>query len=163
VLGQHVSVAGARTLAARLVQRCGEPLAIGGPLADRLGLTHVFPDAAAIGELRPEDFAMPRARGASLIGLCRAIADGEVVLGPGEDRAQVEAALVALPGIGTWTASYVVLRLLGDPDVFMPADLGVRHALDRLGLPSTPRAAAAVAQAWRPWRSYALVHLWATL
>jgi AraC family transcriptional regulator of adaptative response / DNA-3-methyladenine glycosylase II len=106
---------------------------------------------------------MPRARGACLIGLCQAIVDGKVVIGPGEDRHEVEAALVGLTGIGPWTASYVVLRVLGDPDVFLPGDLGVRHALDRLGLPSGPRAAAEVALAWRPWRSYALMHLWTSL
>jgi AraC family transcriptional regulator of adaptative response / DNA-3-methyladenine glycosylase II len=75
----------------------------------------------------------------------------------------VLAALQALPGIGPWTASYVAMRALGDPDVFMPTDLGVRHALDALGLESSPRAATQRAERWSPWRAYALHHLWASL
>jgi AraC family transcriptional regulator of adaptative response / DNA-3-methyladenine glycosylase II len=94
---------------------------------------------------------------------CSAIADGRVVIDAGSDRAELDAALQALPGVGPWTSSYVAMRALGDPDVFMPTDLGVRHALQRLGLDGSPVAAAALAQRWRPWRSYALHHLWATL
>lgn len=163
VLGQQVSVAGARTLASRIVARCGEPLgvALGPDLA--APLTHTFPTAAALAELTPEDFAMPRARGRTLIGLCRALADGTVSLGPGEDRAALEAELTKLDGIGPWTASYLALRVLGDPDVFLPSDLGVRRALERMGQPATPKAAAELAERWRPWRSYALMHLWSTL
>lgn len=158
VLGQQVSVAGARTLAARLVAAHGEPLA--EPVG---GVTHAFPSAATIAGLSPTDFAMPRARGAALIEACAKVADGSLVLDAGSDRSEAVAALEALRGIGPWTAGYVAMRALGDPDVFLPTDLGVRHALAALGADSTPRGAAALAEAWRPWRSYALHHLWASL
>ena len=158
VLGQQVSVAGARTLAARLVQAHGEPLST--PVGE---VTHLFPSPATIAALRPEDFAMPRARGAALIEACARIADGRLVLDAGSDRAEAEAALLAVPGIGPWTAGYVAMRALGDPDVFLPTDVGVRHALTALGVDSSPRSAVALASRWRPWRSYALHHLWASL
>ncbi|MFZ4719653.1 MAG: AlkA N-terminal domain-containing protein [Ilumatobacteraceae bacterium] len=158
VLGQQVSVAGARTLASRLVAAKGEPLA--RPVGD---VTHAFPTAATIAAMSPEEFAMPRARGRALIGACAAIADGAIVLDAGSDRAEVSAALQALPGIGPWTAGYVAMRALGDPDVFLPTDIGVRNALVGLGVPGDPRSAAALAERWRPWRSYALHHLWASL
>lgn len=158
VLGQQVSVAGARTLAARIVAAHGEPL------AEPVGaITHVFPSAATIAGLSPEDFAMPRARGAALIEACAKVADGSIVLDAGSDRAEATAALQNLRGIGPWTAGYVAMRALGDPDVFLPSDLGVRHALEALGAESSPAAAAQRAEAWRPWRTYALHHLWASL
>lgn len=106
---------------------------------------------------------MPNARRIALIGLTRALADGTVVIGPGVDRDHMSESLVALAGIGPWTAAYVRMRALGDPDVFMPSDLGVRHALERLGQPGDVRSAAALAERWRPWRSYALALLWASL
>ena len=158
VLGQQVSVAGARTLAARLVAAHGQPLA--EPIG---GVTHAFPSAATIAGLSPHDFAMPRARGAALIDACAKVADGEIVLDAGSDRSEAVAALQALRGIGPWTAGYVAMRALGDPDVFLPTDLGLRHALAAVGADSSPRGAAALAEAWRPWRSYALHHLWASL
>ncbi len=158
VLGQQVSVAGARTLAGRLVASHGDPL----PEPDG-GLTHRFPSPAAIASMDPGDLAMPRTRGAALIGLARALADGDVVLDPGVDRREAAATLVALPGIGPWTASYIAMRGLGDPDAFIPSDLGVRHALERLGQAGDPRAVAALGEAWRPWRSYAVMHLWRSL
>ncbi len=76
---------------------------------------------------------------------------------------RLERQLIALPGLGPWTAAYIAMRGLGDPDVFLAGDLGVRHALEALGAPADPRSAAARAEAWRPWRSYALHHLWASL
>lgn len=158
VLGQQISVAGARTLAGRLVAAHGQPLA--EPIG---GVTHAFPSAATIAGLSPHDFAVPRARGAALIGACAKVADGEIVLDAGSDRSEAVVALQALRGIGPWTAGYVAMRALGDPDVFLHTDLGVRHALAALGADSSPRGAAALAEAWRPWRSYALHHLWASL
>ena len=158
VLGQQVSVVGARTLASRLVATYGEPLA--EPVG---GVTHAFPTAATIAGLSPIDFAMPRARGAALIDACARIADGSLVLDAGSDRAEAVAALQAVKGIGPWTAGYVAMRALGDPDVFLPTDLGVQHALASLGGDSTPRGASEYAEAWRPWRTYALHHLWAHL
>ena len=158
VLGQQVSVAGARTLASRLVAAHGEPLT--EPVG---GVTHAFPSAAAIAGLSPTDFAMPRARGTALIDACAKIADGSLVLDAGSDRAEAVAALQTVKGIGPWTAGYVAMRALGDPDVFLPTDLGVQHALASLGGDSTPRGASDYAEAWRPWRTYALHHLWAHL
>ena len=95
---------------------------------------------------------MPRARGRSLVGLAAALAGGSLVLEPGPARSDVRADLLALPGIGPWTADYIALRALGDPDVFLPTDIGVRNALRALG-PADP-------ERWTPWRSYALLHLW---
>ncbi len=158
VLGQQVSVAGARTLARRIAAAHGEPLK--RPVA---GVTHAFPSAATMAARNPDEFAMPRARGAALINACARLADGSLVLDAGSDRAETVAALERLPGIGPWTAGYVAMRALGDPDVFLPTDIGVRNALRGLGLDSTPKAAAALADRWRPWRSYALHHLWASL
>jgi len=158
VLGQQVSVAGARTLAARLVAAHGEPLR--EPVG---GVTHLFPSAATIAGLSPEEFAMPRARGRALIHACERLAAGDIVLDAGSDREAAVAALEALPGIGPWTAGYVAMRALGDPDVFLPTDVGVRNALQARGTDGSPKAAAAAAERWRPWRTYALHHLWASL
>lgn len=158
VLGQQVSVAGARTLAARLVASHGEQLS--NPVGD---VTHAFPSAATIAGMSPAEFAMPRARGAALIEACSQVADGSITLDAGSDRLEAMRALQGLSGIGPWTAGYVAMRALGDPDVFLPTDLGVRHALADLGVDSTPRAAEKLADSWRPWRSYALHQLWANL
>lgn len=158
VLGQQVSVAGARTLASRLVMAHGEPLA--EPFG---GVTHLFPTASTIAALSPDEFAMPRARAAALSDACRLIAGGELVLDAGTDRERAASLLQSVRGIGPWTAGYVSMRALGDPDVFLPSDIGVRNALVRLGVAGDPRAAAQAAERWRPWRSYALHHLWASL
>jgi len=158
VLGQQVTVGGARTLAGRIVAAIGEPLS--NPIGP---ITHVFPDAAAIASLAPADLAMPRSRAAALIGANRAIAGGELELGPGSDRQSTYRQLCALAGIGPWTASYVLMRALNDPDVFLPTDIGARNALRAAGRPSDPKSAGAAAESWRPWRSYALHHLWASL
>jgi len=158
VLGQQVSVAGARTLAGRLVTDCGEPLR--RPLG---GVTHLFPTAAALADSDPERLAMPSARRRALLGLCAALARDELVLDAGADREQARAQLLALPGIGPWTAAYVAMRALRDPDAFLPSDLGVRHALERLGQDGRPEAAERLAERWRPYRSYAVQHLWASL
>jgi len=106
---------------------------------------------------------MPVSRRRALVAACAAVADGSIVIDAGADRETLVAQLESLPGVGPWTAAYVAMRGIGDPDVFMPTDLGVRHALDGLGLPSSARAATELAERWRPWRSYALHHLWATL
>ena len=157
VLGQQVSVAGARTVAGRLAAAYGIPLDEPTPE----GLTHAFPSAGALAGVDPDTLPMPRARGRALTGLCAALAERRVVLDRGPDRDDVRRALVALPGIGPWTADYVALRALGHPDVFLPTDVGVRHAL--AGLDIDPADAATVGERWRPWRSYALTYLWQTL
>ena len=110
--------------------------------------------------LDPARLAMPRGRARALVGVCRALADGELRLDAGVDRAQARQRLLAVPGVGPWTAGYVAMRALGDPDVFLVEDLGVRHALRRLGGPVDQRQARALAAAWAPWRSYASQYLW---
>ena len=159
VLGQQVSVAGARILAGGIVARCGQPLS--EPLAEDGGLTHLFPEPAAIADADLAAVAVPAARRGALSNLARALAVGEIALDPGADREEAERQLVALHGIGAWTASYVAMRALGDPDAFLPTDLGVQRELVRLGQPGDPASAAALAERWRPWRAYAVQHLWA--
>jgi AraC family transcriptional regulator, regulatory protein of adaptative response / DNA-3-methyladenine glycosylase II len=155
VLGQQISVPAARTGAGRLVAEHGEALP-----RPRGAVTALFPAAGALAALDAARLPMPRARATALVCLCRALADGELRLDRDVDRAQARRRLLALPGIGPWTAGYVAMRALGDPDVFLAEDLGVRHALRRLGGPDDPRAARALAAAWAPWRSYASQHLW---
>lgn len=156
VIGQQVSVAGACTVTGRLVAEHGRPVETAVP-----GLTHLFPTAATLAAVDPESLPMPRARGRALVALCDALASGAVALDRGPDRDDVRRALVALPGIGPWTADYVAMRALGHPDVFLPTDVGVRNAL--VGLGHDPAEVLAGSGAWRPWRSYALMHLWNTL
>jgi AraC family transcriptional regulator, regulatory protein of adaptative response / DNA-3-methyladenine glycosylase II len=158
VLGQQVTVKGARTLAERLVRK------LGGPLAAPDGtLTHLFPSAEAVAgdDLSGIGLTGPRTR--ALRALAAAVAGGVVALEPGADRAETRRALLALPGIGPWTVEYVALRALGDPDAIPLTDLGLRQALRSLGAPDGTKALAARAERWRPWRSYAALHLWAHL
>jgi AraC family transcriptional regulator of adaptative response / DNA-3-methyladenine glycosylase II len=103
---------------------------------------------------------MPAGRARAVIGLASALASGEVILDAGADREAVAERLLAIDGIGPWTVAYIRLRALGDPDAFLPSDLGVRRALQERGLPSDLRSAATLAESWRPWRSYALQYLW---
>jgi AraC family transcriptional regulator, regulatory protein of adaptative response / DNA-3-methyladenine glycosylase II len=155
VLGQQVSVAAARTAAGRLVESYGERVKL-----PRGGAVALFPSAATLAALDPASLPMPGARADALVGLCRALAAGDLRLDPAADRDEAGRALLALPGIGPWTAGYVAMRALGDPDVFLVEDLGVRHALTRLGGPSDQREARVLAEAWAPWRSYASQYLW---
>ena len=154
VLGQQVSVAGARTVAGRLVQKYGEPLPGSLRTAE---VSHLFPTAQALAALDPAELPMPRARGRALTGLCAALASGDIALDRSADRDEVRSRLLSLPGIGPWTADYIAMRVLRDPDAWLPTDLGVRHALARLG------AGSEAADAWRPFRAHAVVHLWASL
>src|SRR6185437_4967952 len=131
---QQVSVAGARTIAGRLVAKYGKPLT--APIG---GVTHLFPDAATLAEADPADLPMPAARKRAVRALTTSLANGDIVLDAGADRDEVEQALLTLPGIGPWTTAYVRLRSLSDPDVFMPTDLGVRKALQNLGQPADPK------------------------
>ena len=158
VLGQQVTLRAASTLASRLVEQCGQPLS--QPLGS---LTHTFPSADALASIDPERLAMPRSRSRALIALAGALASGAVVLDPGADRVGARAQLTELPGIGRWTADYVAMRALRDPDAFLASDLGVRHALERLGRDGRPPAALALSERWRPYRAYAVQHLWASL
>ncbi len=158
VLGQQVSLAAARTLAARLVASHGAPLATPDG-----GLTHLFPQAEAIVSSPPEALGMPGARRAVLTALATAVSNDEVVVDAGADRAATTAGLLDIRGVGPWTASYIAMRGLGDPDVFLPTDLGVRNALERMDLPTSAKDVAELAECWRPWRSYAVMHLWRSL
>jgi AraC family transcriptional regulator, regulatory protein of adaptative response / DNA-3-methyladenine glycosylase II len=156
VLGQQISLAAAATAAARLTHELGTPLP--RPLG---AVTHVFPAAAALAAADPDRFRMPRSRARTLHVLTTALAAGEITLERGGAADEVRAQLLALPGIGPWTADYVVMRALGDTDVFLATDLGVRRALQRLGADAEPAAAAALAERWRPYRSFAMQYLWA--
>ncbi|WP_425827843.1 AlkA N-terminal domain-containing protein [Streptomyces fractus] len=157
VLGQQVSTAAARTHAARLVLAHGEP--VDDPEG---GLTHLFPSPAALASLDPESLALPRSRRTTLTTFVRQLADEELVLGPESDWEAARARLAELPGFGPWTIEAIAMRALGDPDAFLPTDLGMRRAAQELGLPHTPAALTARAAAWRPWRAYATQYLWAT-
>ncbi|MFE2287990.1 AlkA N-terminal domain-containing protein [Streptomyces sp. NPDC059443] len=159
VLGQQVSTAAARTHAARLVSAHGEPVADPDPEG---GLTHLFPSSQALAGLDPEALALPRSRRATLTTLVSALADGSLPLGIDSDWETARDRLNALPGFGPWTTEIIAMRALGDPDAFVPSDLGIRRAAKGLGLPSTPSALTARAAHWRPWRAYAVQYLWAT-
>lgn len=156
VLGQQVTVAAARSLAGRLVEDHGIPVATGIAGVDRL-----FPRPEAIAGLLPGDLPVPGSRVRALAALGAAVVTGDVVLDRGTDRSTARAALLALPGIGPWTADYVAMRALGDPDRLLVADSGTRAALSRMGLGRDDGSR--VAERWRPWRSYAQHLLWRSL
>jgi AraC family transcriptional regulator, regulatory protein of adaptative response / DNA-3-methyladenine glycosylase II len=158
VLGQQVSLRGAATLAGRLTVRYGEQLE--RPLG---AVTHVFPSARALADSGLDGLAMPAARRRGLLGLVTALARRELVIDIGADRLDARRRLRALPGIGPWTAEYIAMRALRDPDAFPSSDLGVRHALEQLGRDGRPGAAEKLAEDWRPYRAYAVQHLWASL
>ena len=151
VVGQQVSVAGARTTLTRMIRAAADPT--------EPGLVG-FPPAETVAELPDAAFGMPVARRDTIRRLAETVAAGKIDLEPGADRAESAARLVELPGIGAWTAGYVAMRAIGDPDVFLPTDLAVRRGAAALGLPTSPKALEAHAERWRPWRSYALIRLW---
>ena len=157
ILGQQVSLAAARTLAYRLVTAHGDVIKISDPT-----LTHLFPRAEAIAAADLSRLGVPATRRKTLRTLAHAVAAGDLALDPGADRIEVHRKLIAMPGIGEWTAGYIVMRALGDPDTFLPDDLGIKKAGARLGL-GTTRAITDHSAAWRPWRTYATHQLWATL
>jgi AraC family transcriptional regulator of adaptative response / DNA-3-methyladenine glycosylase II len=158
MLGQQVSLRGAATLAGRLVADCGERLE--RPLG---AVTHVFPAAEALADTGLEGLAMPVVRRRGLLALVTALARRELAIDVGADRVDARRQLRALPGIGPWTAEYIAMRALRDPDAFPSSDLGVRRALEQLGQDGRPAAAETLAEGWRPYRAYAVQHLWASL
>lgn len=158
ILNQQISIAAARTHAGRLVARVGRAL-----VEPEGGITHVFPGAETLVDIPDDALAMPATRRRTIRAVARAVADGELVLDPGVDRDAARTALLALPGIGPWTAAYVAMRGLGDPDVLLAGDLGIATAAARLGLPRAGRALSIRGAAWSPWRTYATHHLWASL
>ncbi|MFL5870806.1 MAG: DNA-3-methyladenine glycosylase family protein [Solirubrobacterales bacterium] len=151
VLAQQVSLAAAATVAGALARTYGDPLPT--PAGS---VTHLFPSPGRLAALDPGSLPMPQSRGRALIGLARSLARGEVGLEPGADPAGVRERLLGLPGIGPWTADYVVMRGLGDHDAFPYDDLWIRRAVAGADL-------GALADRWRPYRAYAAEHLWAGL
>jgi AraC family transcriptional regulator of adaptative response / DNA-3-methyladenine glycosylase II len=157
MVGQQITVAAARTALTALAAALGETVDIGPGGATEIRL---FPTMAAIAERGHEVLRGPAARTRAIIGASAALADGTLVLGPGDDAADQRAALLAMPGIGPWTADYVRMRVLGDTDVFLPGDVAVRAGAVAAGLPGEPRQLEAWAVRTAPWRSYATAHLW---
>jgi AraC family transcriptional regulator, regulatory protein of adaptative response / DNA-3-methyladenine glycosylase II len=157
VLGQQVSTAAARTHAGRLVAAHGERA--DDPAG---GLTYLFPGMAALAAADPGTLGLPRARRMTFSALTAALAGGEIDLDVGSDWERARARLGALPGLGPWSVETIAMRGLGDPDAFIPGDLGVRAGARQLGLPATPAALTRRAAGWRPWRAYAVQYLWAT-
>jgi AraC family transcriptional regulator of adaptative response / DNA-3-methyladenine glycosylase II len=155
VVGQQISVRAARTMLGRIARAFGDSLADGGGTEG----SRLFPDAARISQLTPEvlvALGLTAARARTLIGLARAVASGEIALEPESDVEATIARLVELPGIGAWTANYIAMRALRWPDAFLPGDLVVLKALGE----TRPARALRQSEAWRPWRAYAVIHLW---
>ncbi|MCG8925744.1 DNA-3-methyladenine glycosylase [Lentzea sp. CC55] len=146
VLGQQVSTKAARTHAARLVAAHGTPV----------GDLYLFPHS-----FDPATLAVPQSRRRTMAALLAALDEG-LDLSPHADRSAARSWLSSLPGFGPWTVETILMRALGDPDAFLPTDLGIRVAAEALGLPTTPAALVRRSEAWRPWRSYVVQHLWAT-
>lgn len=187
IVGQQVSVTSARTTLTRLLTHTAPTPS---PTADRVdhegvvtgngvsrrqlhdhraevaggsgegGGLRGFPGAEEVLALADGAFGMPAGRRETIRALARAVAGGELDLDPGGDREEAVRRLLALPGIGPWTAGYVAMRALGDPDVLLPTDLAVRRGAAALGLPTDPKTLDAYAERWRPWRSYAVIRLW---
>jgi len=158
ILGQQITVAAARTISQRLVHAFGSPLAT--PCA---ALTHLFPGAARLAEASADALGalgIVKQRQAAIIALAQEVASGRLVLGPGGDVAQCMVALQALPGIGPWTANYIAMRALRWPDAFVAGDVALQSALGLRQHKNPAQAAEQMAQAWRPWRSYATVRAW---
>jgi AraC family transcriptional regulator of adaptative response / DNA-3-methyladenine glycosylase II len=159
VLGQQVSVIAARTLAGRLAEAFGEPG--DHPVGEAPGLTRVFPSPDRLAGQAVADIGMPRARGAAIAALAEATIADPRLFDAGASLEDATARLRRLPGVGEWTAQYIALRALREPDAFPHGDLGLVRALARLdGSEADPARLLARAEAWRPWRAYAAQHLW---
>ena len=158
ILGQQISVRAARDLGGRLVARWGTRLAA----ADDEALRFVFPTPAMLADADVASLGMPRRRGAAVAALAAHVADDEPVLERGASLEASIAQLLALPGLGPWTAHYIAMRVLREPDAFPASDIGLLRALtDAQGLRPSATELLARAEAWRPWRAYAAQHLWA--
>jgi len=156
ILGQQISVAAARTLATRIVQRYGEPL----PIVGVPGLERLFPTAAALAEADLREIGVTTARAATIRGVAQALLDGRVDFRAEQTLEAFVERWIALPGIGEWTAHYIAMRALSEPDAFPAADLILRREAAMDDVPLTTKALNARAEAWRPWRAYAVMHLW---
>ncbi|MEV4380116.1 AlkA N-terminal domain-containing protein [Streptosporangium sp. NPDC049644] len=153
VIGQQISVAGARTILGRVTARAGRPHH--GTDGDE-GLTHLFPTAAELHEADLGGLGLTGRRVATLKALAARVADGEIDLDGAQEPAQAVAGLLEVPGIGPWTSGYIALRALRDPDAWPGGDLGLRRAMACLGIPEDH------IERWRPWRAYAALHLWSS-
>ncbi|MEV0805957.1 AlkA N-terminal domain-containing protein [Micromonospora sp. NPDC050200] len=185
VVGQQISVRSARTTLTRLLQSASPvPAPTPDPVDQEVSVLESastvrklldqhgqgrgaggrgvrgFPSAEVVAGLPDAAFGMPAGRRETVRALARAVASGEIDLDPGGDREEVVRRLTAVPGIGAWTAGYVAMRALGDPDVLLPTDLAVRRGAAALGLPTDPKTLDTHAERWRPWRSYAVIRLW---
>ncbi|MGI9085497.1 MAG: AlkA N-terminal domain-containing protein [Aeromicrobium sp.] len=152
IVGQQVSVAGARTILGRFAATYGTPVTF--DLAAEHGLTHAFATAESMAGADDTALSMPRSRARALIGVAHAVVVGELDLDPGADRDDTHKRLLAHRGIGPWTADYIVMRAFGHPDVMLETDLIIRRMLDQHGIGADRTAT------WQPWRSYAALHLW---
>ena len=158
VLGQQVSVAAARTLAQRLVENHGDRM------RTRTGEEiRVFPSPQALADADLTRIGLPRTRAAALNAMARAVSDARVVFAREQPLDDFVASLSELPGIGAWTAQYIALRGMSYPDAFLTGDLVLCKAVSRDGTPVSPRELGAMAEAWRPWRGYAVFHLWRSM
>jgi AraC family transcriptional regulator of adaptative response / DNA-3-methyladenine glycosylase II len=158
VLGQQITVPGAIRLAGTLVTRFGEPLREPDGV-----LTHVFPDPAALAGADPASMGMPRNRGVALLAVAAAVVADPHIFAAGRSLEEAVAQLRALPGIGEWTAQYIAMRQLREPDAFPAADIGLMRAMAGSdGIRPSASALLARAETWRPWRAYAAQHLWAS-
>jgi AraC family transcriptional regulator of adaptative response / DNA-3-methyladenine glycosylase II len=155
ILGQQVTVRGATTLARRLVHVFGTPIECGSD-----GLTHVFPRAETLADADLGPIGLPRARAATIRALAASVARGDLVLDASRNVEDAIGSLCTIPGMGPWTAHYIAMRALGEPDAFPSTDLGLRRALGNGGGPLPAAEVAQLAEAWRPWRAYAAMHLW---
>ncbi|MBA3737233.1 MAG: DNA-3-methyladenine glycosylase 2 family protein [Actinobacteria bacterium] len=155
ISGQQVSVSGARTSLTRFAARFGTPL--DPPDGE---ITRLFPSAERVAEIAPEALEMPRGRAEATRRVAELVAEGKLDLSGGTSREDALRALGDVRGIGPWTLAYVAMRALGDPDAFMRGDLGVRKGFEALGLLSTGNEILERAEEWRPWRAYAVMHLW---
>ena len=163
IIGQQITVSAARTALGRLAARAGTSLTQEGDAEEtsaHQGVTRLFPRASAIAALGEESFAGPRSRSATITSIAEALASGELQLSAGDDIAEQHAALTAFTGIGDWTAGYVSMRVLANPDVLLTGDVALRSGAKALGLPSEPKALIEVTEQFRPWRSYLSLHLW---
>jgi AraC family transcriptional regulator of adaptative response / DNA-3-methyladenine glycosylase II len=160
ILGQQVSVAAATTLAARLVETYGEPLVLAGTPSTDADLRFVFPRPEVLAEADLTTLGITRPRAKAIATLATAVAENPQLLTHFQTLDDAIHTLCQLPGIGEWTAHYIAMRALREPDAFPATDLGLLRAMNALGQPVTKSQFMELSQAWRPWRGYAAMHLW---
>ncbi|GCE10667.1 DNA-3-methyladenine glycosylase [Tengunoibacter tsumagoiensis] len=158
IIGQQVSVAGARTLASRIVTACGVPLE-----QPHGALTHFFPTPQALVQADLQGLGLTQSRVTALQALAHAVLEEGLVLDRNADRERTITQLQKIPGIGPWTVAYIAMRALGDPDAFPLTDLGLKHAFEQQGMLASAKSMEKYSEAWRPWRAYAAHYLWVSL